>query len=881
MNRIIAALVALPLLAAAPTTPTRVMMDDAIARARTLMMTDPAAARKVGEDLEARLATAPKGRDRVVALSRARWIEGEATMREGDVEHAQRLIQSALALATTARDTQARADAVLSRGSLLQDTGHPALALSDFVAAAELFRATGNARSQSITLHYMAALYDDAGDYERAARYLDDAAGIYSQDPRINISRETMQGGVYMSLSMPEKAARHYRSAAAIARTTGNTQLEAKVLASQAEAFLSMGRTEDAGRALDQSERIMRKDGVAPTDEQRALRALWHARTNDVAKAVDLTALLATSVDDRTGRSSLLVHQAAYEVYKQAGRTEDALRQLEIISAYKARSTKAALSARSALLAARFDYEGQRLRIAQLREKEMRQRYDDERQSSERRWTGTVTAAVGAYVLVTLLTFGVITLRRSRDKVRATKDDLQTANDALAIALEEVRERAAAERRAMILADHDTLTGLPNRRHMHERLGQRIGDPATMHEPCTVMLLDLDRFKAVNDVHGHQTGDAVLTEVSRRLSAITGGSDMYAARLGGDEFNVVVTGDCSDEACERIATLLLEEIGRPYDIGDRRHVLGTSIGIARHPQDGDTVEQLMRVADVAMYEAKRAGRNTYRFYDAEMDARLRERATIEADLRVAVRNHDIEAWFQPITCLDKGAVLGFEALARWNHPTRGMIPPETFIAIAEEAGLIEEITTQILQQSCRAARDWPDHVSVSVNMSPVMLRDSWVIAKTFGIIQQERLRPDRLVIEITESAVIDDLDFAREAVNAFREAGIRVALDDFGCGYSSLSTLRQLAFDHLKLDSSFVKTLGTGDSLKITTAVAGLARAMGMTATAEGVEDAETGELLRTLGFDCGQGYLYGRPTPREEADAIAHHGIVARMKVA
>lgn len=482
-------------------------------------------------------------------------------------------------------------------------------------------------------------------------------------------------------------------------------------------------------------------------------------------------------------------------------------------------------------------------------------------------WSMTVMAGIGVYILVTLLTFVIITMRRSRDRERVANEKLEIANKALSMALDEVRERADAEIRANMLAGQDTLTGLPNRRHMHERLTSWI---TSGRGPCTTMLLDLDRFKAVNDMNGHQTGDAVLLEVSRRLGNVETGVESFVVRLGGDEFVMVLMGTCDENRCRRIADDIIGTIGAPYDIDDRKHSLGTSIGIARFPQDGDNVEQMIRAADVAMYEAKRSGRNTYRFYDCSLDQRMRERTLLEEDLRQAVRDQKIETWFQPIVALSSGRIHGFEALARWNHPGRGMVPPDVFIPIAEEIGMIEQVTIQVMQQACRAAREWPEGIRVSVNMSPVMFRDSWIVAKTFTILQQERLRPDRLVIEITENAVIDDLDFARSAVDAFRKAGISIALDDFGCGYSSLSTLKELAFDNLKLDSSFARTIGRGDSLKITNAVSGLARAMGMTATAEGVESREIADILLDLGFDYGQGYLYGRAASAEETLRIA-----------
>lgn len=492
--------------------------------------------------------------------------------------------------------------------------------------------------------------------------------------------------------------------------------------------------------------------------------------------------------------------------------------------------------------------------------------------SSQRAWEFILAACLAAYVLVTFLTFGLITLKRSRNEVRRANDKLEITNRALEVALKEVKERAEAERRANILAEHDTLTGLGNRRHLQERLTEWMEKAKGTRSAA--MLLDLDRFKAVNDLNGHHTGDKVLIEVARRLKNLDFGGDAFIVRLGGDEFIIMLIGDQDVETTERIARETLEAISHPFEIDERRHQLGTSIGIARFPEDADDVEELMRAADIAMYEAKRSGRNAYRFYDVELDRRVRKRARIEDDLRDAVEVEGIEAWFQPIVRIETEEVTGFEALARWPHPELGMIPPDEFIPIAEEAGLIDRITMIMLRKACRAARDWPSDMTVSVNMSPVVLRDSWIVTKTFAILRQEGLSPERLVIEVTENAVHGDMEFAREAVDAFRHAGIRVALDDFGSGHSSLSTLRELHFDHIKLDASFVRTIEEGDSLKITTAVAGLASAMGVEVNAEGVESRKGADILAALGFESGQGYLYGRPVEENEARRIARCGI-------
>jgi len=267
-----------------------------------------------------------------------------------------------------------------------------------------------------------------------------------------------------------------------------------------------------------------------------------------------------------------------------------------------------------------------------------------------------------------------------------------------------------------------------------------------------------------------------------------------------------------------------------------------------------------------MYEAKRQGRNGYRFFDQYMDTRLRERAQTETDLHLAVHDEMIDVHYQPIHNFATGRTASFEALARWNHPLRGPVSPEEFIPIAEDVGLIARITDIVLRQACRTAREWPSDVSVSVNLSPMLLGDEWIAPRIHGILAEEGLPPHRLIIEITENAVISDVRHAAEVIASLRDSGIRVALDDFGKGHSSLSQLHELAFDYLKLDCSFVRTLDNPHSMKISSAVSGMAKAMEIPVTAEGIETPEIAATLKAMGFTYGQGYFYGRPMTAPQA---------------
>ena len=427
----------------------------------------------------------------------------------------------------------------------------------------------------------------------------------------------------------------------------------------------------------------------------------------------------------------------------------------------------------------------------------------------------------------------------------------------------EMRRREASELAATSLARHDPLTGLPNRRVLGEELEAAIRSVEERVSECAVFLVDLDHFKPVNDVHGHVAGDAVLMEVAARITAIVGDAGTVA-RMGGDEFACVVFCEAGSATPTRMARQIIRALQKPILLESARVQLSATIGIARAPYDGVTASELLHGADLAMYKGKREGRGVYRFFDEEMDTQLRARAALEADLRLAVGAGEITPHFQPVIDLADDTILGFEALARWTHPTRGLIPPDTFIPVGEDLGIIDEITYAMLRASCAAAAFWPAHLWLSVNISPIQLKDPWLAARLLAILTDTGFAPGRLIVEVTENAVIDDMLKAREIFASLQRAGVRIALDDFGKGYSSLYHLRQLRFDHLKIDGSFIHTMDSAESAKIVSAVAGLGKSLGMPVTAEGVETGAEADALRALGCEHAQGFLFGVPLDAE-----------------
>jgi diguanylate cyclase (GGDEF)-like protein/PAS domain S-box-containing protein len=421
-------------------------------------------------------------------------------------------------------------------------------------------------------------------------------------------------------------------------------------------------------------------------------------------------------------------------------------------------------------------------------------------------------------------------------------------------------------------AEHDALTGLANRRQFSTEIERALEVAHLRGTECSILLIDLDRFKPVNDAYGHTTGDAVLCEVATRLSATVRKGDTVA-RLGGDEFAIITSsrgGDNATEAARRLATRLIAAIRKPIAVGDVTVEVGASIGIARCPGDGKSAEVLLQAADIAMYRGKHEGRGTYRFFEKRMDAEARAMAALEAELRVAIGQQAIEPYFQPLMALPEGKLIGFEILARWNHPKLGFVPPDKFIPLAERIGLIGPLTFSLLRRAAEQASHWPSHLTISLNLSPTQLSDALLPIEILKTITEAGLPASRLEVEITENALVADVKSAKAILMAFRNLGIKVALDDFGTGYSSLHHLRELPFDRLKIDRSFVQAMGSdAESGKIVNAILGLAHSMGLPATAEGIENADVLDALNKGGCEIGQGYYFGKAMPAAEIDAL------------
>ena len=437
----------------------------------------------------------------------------------------------------------------------------------------------------------------------------------------------------------------------------------------------------------------------------------------------------------------------------------------------------------------------------------------------------------------------------------------------------DVTEEVEARRRIEFLSQHDALTGLPNRTRLQAFLDGKLKAQPTVEQPLVMLCLDLDRFKPVNDLLGHAAGDRVLNEVSSRLADCVRHADLVA-RVGGDEFVLIVTDVSSQEEVETLCRRLIASIEMPIAIEDQEVFISASIGIAMAPHDACEATALLRYADIALYEAKSGGRNTWRFYAGDMNARIIERRRLESDLRQAIKNGELELHFQPRYRIADGQMVGAEALVRWQHPLRGQIAPDVFVPIAEESGLILALSNWVLEQACRNAANWPAQLFVSVNLSPSEFKRGNLIERIQHVLSASNIAPARLELEITEGVMLDDAAGALEIMRTLKRLGVRIALDDFGTGYSSLSYLRAFPFDGLKIDRSFLSRLDQSDNNEsdqaIIQAIVGLGRALSLTVTAEGVETTDHLKLLQAVACDEGQGYYLSRPLGSDAFRALS-----------
>jgi diguanylate cyclase (GGDEF)-like protein len=473
-----------------------------------------------------------------------------------------------------------------------------------------------------------------------------------------------------------------------------------------------------------------------------------------------------------------------------------------------------------------------------------------------------------------------ISRKRAEEQVVSANEELRKANEDLERRVEErtsrlidanqrlkveIADREESQARSQYLAHHDSLTGLGNRLLFKEQLEEALKDVSIAPHPLAVLFLDLDGFKAVNDTLGHSIGDLLLKLVATKLRDILPQTDRIA-RLGGDEFAILQISANQPGSSIALAEKIIEVVGEPNSIDGHDVTVGASVGIAvARPGDMNT-ENFLKSADLAMYSAKSDGRGTYRMFDPAMDATIQARRLLERDMRTALAQGGFRLFYQPLVNLQSKKVTAFEALMRWQHPERGMVPPSDFIPVAEEMGLIVQLGEWALRQACAEATEWPDGICVSVNLSPLQFSKGNLVSSVMSALASAGLPASRLELEITESVLLEKSERNITILNQLRDLGVRISMDDFGTGYSSIGYLRSFPFDKIKIDQSFVRDLLVDEgSLAIVRAIAGLGVSFGITTTAEGVETEEQMQCLNLEGCIEVQGYLYSKPVPANE----------------
>jgi diguanylate cyclase (GGDEF)-like protein len=443
--------------------------------------------------------------------------------------------------------------------------------------------------------------------------------------------------------------------------------------------------------------------------------------------------------------------------------------------------------------------------------------------------------------------------------------------------LDEARENMRTARAELLarheqiahLAHHDALTDLPNRTLLAGRLAEVFDRAKTNRESFAVLTVDLDHFKEANDVFGHVVGDELLCAIARRLEVAAAGS--FVARVGGDEFTFVSAAAEQPRSADALAGRVLQAVAEPFDVRNQKIPIGLSIGAAVYPHDGTDPEMLLANADAALYRAKADGRHTVRFFDPDLDRRLRERFALQLDLRSAIARNELILHYQPQASID-GEIFGFEALARWQHPTRGLIPPNVFIPLAEQNGMIVEIGAWAMSEACREAATWSRPLQVGVNLSPVQFRYADLAGLVHLILLETGLSPGRLELEITEGIIFDDPARALSVLRRLKGLGVKIAMDDFGTGYASMSSLQSFPFDKIKIDQSFVADVSiNAQSGAIVRSIIGLGKALDIPVIAEGVETESERAFLMREGCREIQGFLIGHPAPIATYADITH----------
>ena len=824
--------------------------EESIAAAKSQMMADSSEALKFAIKAE-QLA---KGNGDDVALARltAKWLQGEALMRLNRSEEAETIIAEALAeVARSAPNDKLHADLLRSHAGLQASKGEYAEALTAFQKAHDRYKLLGESRSQAIVLQNMGSLYADARDYERVLSYYREATSVFPEDSALSLSAHNNKGNALRELGRYDEAEKEFQQALSVAGKMASPMLEARILTNIASTQFQNGQMAAAEQSIAQAMRLASRDAPDWMPLLHGVKAQIASARNNTASARYHMDLAFQGQDlKNTSAHFRDFHETAYEIYSNTGEYRLAAEHMAAFNRIDSQARDLSAQANNALLSARFDAENRELRISKLSaEKAMNEAHLTTAQNQNYLLTALVALVIFAFIIA----LGVLrTVNRNRAAIKA------------------------ANAKLTFVTQHDSLTRLFARDHFRELLDKEVESSSRDEQQGVLMLIDLDRFKQVNDVYGHAVGDVLLSEVADRFRRASP-ANAVIGRLGGDEFGLFLPHPCTLDEAGEVADKIIALVSENYLIEGKDVSVGASIGMAEIGNDGSSTSVLMTNADLALYEAKGRGRGTFVTYRQAMRGQLEERAQTEHDLRNALQRSEISVSYQPIVDNDGENVQCYEALMRWNHPERGPIPPSTFIPIAEDALLIEPLGEWLLREACKEAMTWPEHVKLSVNVSALQLTSRRFLTTVVEALASSGLSASRLLLEITESVVLEMDDELEALIKSLSELGVSFALDDFGRGYSSLNYIKKMHFSMIKIDREFVLNASAGsvNSKAIVTAIVSLARALDMVVTAEGIEGDDQAAVMRELGCTNFQGYHYGYPCktaggPAKDNDKVA-----------
>ena len=810
--------------------------EQQLAEAKAAMMGNSAEALRIARAVRGSASqdTVAAHRTRLVA----QWLEAEALVRLNRSEESQVIIKSALEEAAESfASEKIYADLLRTQASLKALGGDYGEALSHFLEAHDRYKSLQDTRSQAIILQNIGSLYSDARDFERVMRYYRQANETHSDDPALALSAHNNIGNALKELGRYEQAKEEFDLALETARKMGSPMLEARILTNIASVQYHLEDYSAARQTLERNLQIAKNEAPSWLPFVYGVRAQVFLKTGNIAAAkADVERVFEGQDITATSPYFRDFHEAAQAIYSESGNYAEAMEHLTAYHRLEGQAQELSASANSALLAARFDSESRELRISAL---------SAENQAKEARLENSQHQVLLLSGAVLFALFALMAVLFTLRTVNRSKRAISTANEKLTYVIR-----------------HDGLTGLHARDYFHSLLEQQTLSVKASGEYGVLMLIDLDRFKQVNDTFGHVAGDHLLVKTAERFREAAG-PDAVIGRLGGDEFALFIPHPCEIEDAWDIAQAIIDRIAVPFHFEGHEMIVGASVGIARIHPDTPSTSALVTNADLALYEAKRRGRGTYVNYAEGMRAKLEERVSIENDLSHALENGEMSVCYQPIVDSTTGETRCYEALMRWNHPERGTVSPDVFISVAEDALIIDQLGSWLLRTACQNAATWDDQVKLTVNVSALQLSGKAFLPTVIDALASSGLKPDRLILELTESVVLEMSDEVERLTRSLNELGVSFALDDFGRGYSSLNYIEKMHFSMIKIDRDFVQAAAAGSqkSQAVVAAIVSLAKSLNIDVTAEGIEHRDQAQAMLEMGCSCFQGFHYGKPS--------------------